>query len=81
MRALEEKITIDYARADVWKKRAKAASKAEKLARQAVKDSLKAMKDKAQSQQLVVIARQSNEAAALASKEAEGVWRDTAADL
>lgn len=77
---MSDMIMVDYALADAWKQRAKAAMRAERLARRVTKVALSAVKeDDIVASQLAEKARLANEAAAQASREAEKVWADTAA--
>ncbi|MBI4329755.1 MAG: hypothetical protein HY673_00565 [Chloroflexi bacterium] len=79
---MSDKIIVDYALADAWKRRAEAAIRAEQVARQATKAALRAVKaDGILASRLAEKARLANEAAAQASTEAEKVWADTAAVL
>ena len=79
---MSDHVMIDYARADIWKQRAQAATRAERMARQAVKAGISAVKAKGiQTSQLAERARLANEEAILAASEAEEVWADTANDL
>jgi hypothetical protein len=71
---------VNYAMADVWKKRAEAAIKVDKLAKLSVKAVLAATKAGG-IPQLVARARLDREAVAQSAKAAEKVWADTADTL
>jgi len=76
---MPEPVTVDYATADAWKRRAEAAANAEKLSRQAAKAALSAIKAKGiTADPLAQKARLASQEAAKATRNAENVWADTA---